>query len=682
MTMNLIEYDFRGLIVTLFKRDDFGHLVQRERGPGLYSSVHGARVHPGATGLIPKYTLMETFQTQMRKIRKLVYAVTQRSLDDLTLPQIDGFKLLQFEWSDESMIFSEGSRKYALIPDVLSIGEKATLYKASGFDMFYLRDHTLTGQNALGAFMYNSLRWTYDLINSINFHSKRLEYFEQEGFNQATIEEYRVSRMRMVKKLASFVRSLENALGEAGSLGPKTRAIRMNIKIVENFVELNKKRSMKDFVLDYDGNTISSDEALVLTSQSQHEGEYIHSNVAIRYYDVDVDGGQSTIILTPFDDDEVVELVSGNFVWLPDFSDSIAMITAGSREGEYDWIDDLLYCDSDGEYYHHDDENNYVWWDDRNEEYVNREPRYERTHEYHSGFRKILYNNDTKFTIGFEVEKEDEQLLDDYDLDEVDDTKWCRESDGSLGNDGYELVSPVYDLFTDDIDIALNGEGFVSRMLVEHISADYTSNCGGHINIGQIGKSGEAFFDSIQAFVPLFLTIWRHRLGNSYSQIKRKPSDYKNAGKYSAIHIKNKYVELRLPPAVRNVTNLLWRRDLMRIVCENQNLKPLNVISMMLNPKSKLHRLLRKVYSVDMIHKIVSLYAQFADDLYSSYDFTSDGVGVFIKSAVRRLKNRKIKGNIIVSNTFEATTRLSNTFGSAYDMDNEETAKYLDKVAI
>ncbi len=120
----------------------------------------------------------------------------------------------------------------------------------------------------------------------------------------------------------------------------------------------------------------------------------------------------------------------------------------------------------------------------------------------------------------------------------------------------------------------------------------------------------------------------------------------------------------------------------MRIVCENQNLKPLNVISMMLNPKSKLHRLLRKVYSVDMIHKIVSLYAQFADDLYSSYDFTSDGVGVFIKSAVRRLKNRKIKGNIIVSNTFEATTRLSNTFGSAYDMDNEETAKYLDKVAI
>jgi hypothetical protein len=244
------------------------------------------------------------------------------------------------------------------------------------------------------------------------------------------------------------------------------------------------------------------------------------------------------------------------------------------------------------------------------------------------------------------------------------------------------MVSPVYDLFDDQLDTALNGKTYVSRTLVGHINAEYTSNCGGHINIGQVGVRGEDFFDSIQAFVPLFLSIWRHRLGNTYSQIKRKPRDYKTAGKYSAVHIKGSYIELRLPPAVRNVTNLLWRRDLIRIVCENQNAKPLNVISMMLNPKTKLHQQLRKVYSVEMIHKIVSLYAQFADDLYSSYDFTNDGVGVFIKSAVRRLKNRKVKGTAIVSNTFEATTRLSNSFGSVYDMDSQNTKEYLKKVQI
>jgi len=86
------------------------------------------------------------------------------------------------------------------------------------------------------------------------------------------------------------------------------------------------------------------------------------------------------------------------------------------------------------------------------------------------------------------------------------------------------------------------------------------------------------------------------------------------------------------------------------------------------------------VYSADMIHKIVSLYAQFADDLYSSYDFTSDGVGVFIKSAVRRLKNRKVKGTSIVYNTNEAVDRLSNSFGAVYNIDTAKTQEYLLKV--
>jgi hypothetical protein len=119
----------------------------------------------------------------------------------------------------------------------------------------------------------------------------------------------------------------------------------------------------------------------------------------------------------------------------------------------------------------------------------------------------------------------------------------------------------------------------------------------------------------------------------------------------------------------------------MRIVASNCGVKPLQVITMMLSSKSALGQHLRKVYtSEEQIHKIVSIYAQFADDMYSSFNFTSDGAGVFIKSAVRRLKNRKVKGTQIVSYTSEATDRLRNTFGRNYVTDAQSSLEYIDEL--
>jgi hypothetical protein len=434
-------------------------------------------------------------------------------------------------------------------------------------------------------------------------------------------------------------------------------------------------------VLDYLGEVRSEDEVIILTMPSHYAGMFCLED-EVRSLMLHHDGGYTRVALLNNEyDDNVRELVCGDKVWMPDYEDGCSIMYIDGdysmHQGEWSWADDTLFCEQDGSYYHMNDEGENIFWSERNEEYRLEEDRNaNRMHVYHSGFRRDFTSRDTTYTIGFEVEKEDDDPLDTWDLDAVDETGWCRESDGSLCEEtGFELVSPIFDLHDTVLDAALEG-----RILRDHINADYGSSCGGHINEGKRGVSGDEFFDSIQAFVPLFLTIWRHRITNQYSQIQRKPDNYKRAGKYSAINIQSRYIEFRLPPAFKNVTNLLWRRDLMRIMCDNENIKPLQLITMMLNPKSALGIHLRKVYSNDQVLKIVSLYAQFADDLYGSFNFSADGVGVFYKSAVRRLKNRKVDPRTIVSYSSEAVDRLRDKFGRDYVIDVQPTLEAMDKL--
>jgi hypothetical protein len=434
-------------------------------------------------------------------------------------------------------------------------------------------------------------------------------------------------------------------------------------------------------VLDYLGEVRSEDEVIILTTPSHYAGMFCLED-EVRSLMLHHDGGYTRVALLNNEyDDNVRELVCGDKVWMPDYEDGCSIMYIDGdysmHQGEWSWADDTLFCEQDGSYYHMNDEGENIFWSERNEEYRLEEDRNaNRMHVYHSGFRRDFTSRDTTYTIGFEVEKEDDDPLDTWDLDAVDETGWCRESDGSLCEEtGFELVSPIFDLHDTVLDAALEG-----RILRDHINADYGSSCGGHINVGKRGVSGDEFFDSIQAFVPLFLTIWRHRITNQYSQIQRKPDNYKRAGKYSAINIQSRYIEFRLPPAFKSVTNLLWRRDLMRIMCDNENIKPLQLITMMLNPKSALGIHLRKVYSNDQVLKIVSLYAQFADDLYGSFNFSADGVGVFYKSAVRRLKNRKVDPRTIVSYSSEAVDRLRDKFGRDYVIDVQPTLEAMDKL--
>jgi hypothetical protein len=284
-------------------------------------------------------------------------------------------------------------------------------------------------------------------------------------------------------------------------------------------------------------------------------------------------------------------------------SEDLCHVSSGNHNG---WFhsDDVVYVQDEGEYYHINDEGDYFWLHSDGD-YYNHEERTQSRHRYHSQERERIVNDNTKFTIGFEVEKEDEDVLTSWDLDDVDATKWCREEDGSLDDDsGFELVSPTYDLMADDLDKALTKD-----ILKEHINASYSSSCGGHINFGIVGMSGEEVYNQVKGFVPVILSLYQGRLTNSYCYPRKS---YHNS-KSSAVSIKYGYMEFRVFSAVRSVDNLLWRRDLLRYMASNLNKGTLFFIREMLTPTSKLHKHLLKHIDASTITRRAAFAAAMAE---------------------------------------------------------------------
>lgn len=339
------------------------------------------------------------------------------------------------------------------------------------------------------------------------------------------------------------------------------------------------------------GREVDASDAVEIT-YGFRRGELIH-----------VDDSISTI------DGEVVHsddayYCDGDSEYYADTSDLI-YVSEGSYDGYY-LSDDVVYAEDCNEYYHVNDIGSYVF-QHSDGCYYTEEERTERCHSYHSGYRPMLTTENTKFTIGFEVEKEDEEVLDNWDLNDVDDTKWSREEDGSLDSDsGFELVSPTYDLMTDDLDNAV-----ATDILSAHINAKFSDNCGGHINFGIKGLDGQETYNKVKGFVPVLLSLYQSRLRSRWCPAKKSYND----SKYSAVVIKGSYIEFRAPSAVISVTNLLWRRDLLRIMANNLDKGTLFFIREMLTPTSALHKHLLKVVSASTIYRRAAFAAALAEKM-------------------------------------------------------------------
>lgn len=217
----------------------------------------------------------------------------------------------------------------------------------------------------------------------------------------------------------------------------------------------------------------------------------------------------------------------------------------------------------------------------------------------------------TKFTVGFEIEKEDFEAYPIGYKKLYAETKWCKESDGSLNIEcGYELITPIYDLFSDKMDRDIENSEKLQRL----INADSSDSCGGHINLASNIYSPIQIFWGIKGFFPLIYSMYPNRVSDeqhingktNYARTKtvdKYINDTSGNRKYSAFHLKEKVLEVRIVSAVKSVKNLLWRRDLFRIIMDNINASEKEVFKMLLDEESALSVHMRKVYSPEKMRK-------------------------------------------------------------------------------
>lgn len=281
---------------------------------------------------------------------------------------------------------------------------------------------------------------------------------------------------------------------------------------------------------------------------------------------------------------------------------------ATDHRGELYSRDYLYWVRDTGEYHHESEMGDTFFYHEREDEYYSYPESSRTRHDYHDGPR-TNFSGDAKFRFGVEVEKEDEDPLDSYELCDVDDTGWARECDGSLdGDTGYELVSPVYDLFGDKFDTHVS-----QQILTDHINANVSNNCGGHMNFSINGKRGAEVFDLYNGFFPILFAMYRHRLRGSWSKVRDNKTLKHGGHKYSAVNVQWNYVEFRIFSSVKNVTNLLWRRDLLRIMAKNPKKGVMWWISQAMNPNAALHNHLLKVYNPDKIRLVCAYAAAIAE---------------------------------------------------------------------
>jgi hypothetical protein len=283
----------------------------------------------------------------------------------------------------------------------------------------------------------------------------------------------------------------------------------------------------------------------------------------------------------------------------------------------YCYEDDLLY-DREQLYYHESDGKYHI------------EP--EESEEYNANYHTtnvVDLSNGSRAKIGFEVEKEDEDIKESYPHKQVyNGYNWGKENDGSLDSDsGFELVSPIFDLHKHDF----NAEFAKIQNL---INANYSYKCGGHINYSDSDYYPLDLLDRISGYVPLLYALYEHRINKDYCKSKSVYKLKNDRVKYQAINIKSHCLEIRIFPAVKNVKNLLWRTELIKIIDLYKTDSVIKVIEYITDKNNPLHILLTKVFSYDQIiakvHKVAT-YSQ----VYNQADYINPSV---IKNLTDKLK--------------------------------------------
>jgi hypothetical protein len=262
--------------------------------------------------------------------------------------------------------------------------------------------------------------------------------------------------------------------------------------------------------------------------------------------------------------------------------------------GELCWREDVFYHDGEGYYSY--PEGSYV-------------------RGYHNGsYQSLNFDNKSKYKIGYEIEKEDEDVRNSIDIEDFEnetDDLWRKEKDGSLNDEsGYELISPTFEFNIDKIFEHIEG----NHQLVAHIEANTSTSCGGHIHLSENGLSGDELFEKVKGYTPLFYALYYGRVDKNYSKGKSNKDLQNENEKYQAIKIHHDRIEFRIISAVPNVKTLRWRTKLLRMILEN----PTNdIIKAYYNVDTKFTKLLKQTYSdeklVEVKERFIKFTKQFED---------------------------------------------------------------------
>lgn len=247
---------------------------------------------------------------------------------------------------------------------------------------------------------------------------------------------------------------------------------------------------------------------------------------------------------------------------------------------------------------------------------------------YHSITRIWDAGDDAKFTIGFEIEKYKKPNFNFYREDLLD-KKFIIEHDGSVPN-GFELVTPTYDLFDKNLEKKLS-------YIKDFCDVPEVDNCGGHIHFGVSGFSGVETLKRLKGWLPLIYAMYRGRATNDYSFAKKTDKLISDGDRRQSVRLLSKHIEFRIVAAVYTYDTLIWRLGFMRILANNIDLNFEQVLLLALNKRSELSKHLLKTYkSKESMFKMLEAAVKFHTDLEGS-DIKS------VEKALKRMTTYKYK---------------------------------------
>lgn len=346
--------------------------------------------------------------------------------------------------------------------------------------------------------------------------------------------------------------------------------------------------SETEYVVTYDGQVFHRDDV----SFCEGEDKYFHNDDMIMVYE-----GRSESWYS-------IRYVEGNSEF-SEYRGSFYDENAMERHGLV-WVLDRDEVRSEDDAYYHEGDGWYSYPESDTDDYVR---------GYHNGsYRTYTFNNAKKFYVGFEIEKEDRDVLTSVDIDEFEnstDGYWRKEKDGSLDEYcGYELISPTFEFDIPKIFKLIES----NDLLVQHINANYTTSCGGHIHLSEDGLSGEELFDKIKGYTPLLYALYHGRVDRNYCKGKKNDDLKSHDEKYQAIKIHHNRVEFRIISAVPTVKTLKWRCKLIEQILKSPTDDPIKAYY---NVDTKFTKLLKEVYSdeklVELKNRFITYTKRFED---------------------------------------------------------------------